>query len=95
MAGGTASPVRNTEPLELGFLLVRGPGMRAPALWGWEGPGSLTSPLLVVELPLDLQYLPPEKQREPDPDIRKMLLETILLVSAVRGTRPLMWPGGV
>ncbi|KAJ7338265.1 hypothetical protein JRQ81_011009 [Phrynocephalus forsythii] len=33
-------------------------------------------------LPLDLQYLPPEKQREPDPDIRKMLLEATLLLTA-------------
>lgn len=29
---------------------------------------------------MDLQYLPPEKQREKEPDIRKMLLETIMLV---------------
>lgn len=33
-------------------------------------------------LPLDLQYLPEDKQREPDPDLRKMLLETLLLLSA-------------
>lgn len=32
-------------------------------------------------LPVDLQYLPPDKQREPDPDIRKMLIEAIMLVS--------------
>ncbi|XP_026549547.1 protein HGH1 homolog, partial [Notechis scutatus] len=30
-------------------------------------------------LPLDLQYLPAEKQREPEADIRQMLLETLLL----------------
>ncbi|XP_053913718.1 uncharacterized protein LOC128851137 isoform X2 [Cuculus canorus] len=34
------------------------------------------------QLPVDLQYLPPEKQREEEPDIRKMLLETIMLLSA-------------
>lgn len=33
-------------------------------------------------LPVDLQYLPEDKKREDDPDIRKMLLETLLLVSA-------------
>ncbi|XP_045311589.1 protein HGH1 homolog isoform X1 [Leopardus geoffroyi] len=32
-------------------------------------------------LPVDLQYLPPDKQREPDADIRKMLIEAIMLVS--------------
>lgn len=32
-------------------------------------------------LPVDLQYLPPDKQREPDADIRKMLVEAIMLVS--------------
>lgn len=31
-------------------------------------------------LPVDLQYLPEDKKREEDPDIRKMLLETLLLV---------------
>ncbi|KAM5137449.1 protein HGH1 homolog [Callospermophilus lateralis] len=33
-------------------------------------------------LPVDLQYLPPEKQREPDADIRKMLIEAIMLLTA-------------
>lgn len=31
-------------------------------------------------LPVDLQYLLPDKQREPDADIRKMLIEAIMLV---------------
>ncbi len=29
---------------------------------------------------MDLQYLPEDKKREDDPDIRKMLLETLILV---------------
>lgn len=29
---------------------------------------------------MDLQYLPEDKRREEDPGIRKMLLETLLLV---------------
>ena len=29
-------------------------------------------------LPLDLQFLPDDKQREPDPDLRKMLIEARL-----------------
>lgn len=33
---------------------------------------------------MDLQYLPPDKQREPDADIRKMLIEAIMLVSEQR-----------
>ncbi|XP_066481435.1 protein HGH1 homolog isoform X2 [Tiliqua scincoides] len=42
------------------------------------------------KLPLDLQYLPSEKQREPDPDIRKMLLEAILLLTATKPGRQLV-----
>ncbi|KAM9235753.1 protein HGH1 homolog [Leptosomus discolor] len=38
-------------------------------------------------LPLDLQYLPQDKQREEEPDIRKMLLEAILLLTATPGGR--------
>ncbi|KAG8515424.1 Protein HGH1 [Galemys pyrenaicus] len=33
-------------------------------------------------LPVDLQYLPADKQREPDADIRKMLVEAIMLLTA-------------
>ncbi|KQK84927.1 maestro heat-like repeat-containing protein family member 1-like protein [Amazona aestiva] len=32
-------------------------------------------------LPPDLQYLPPDKQREEEPDIRRMLLEAIMLLA--------------
>ncbi|NXB84469.1 HGH1 protein, partial [Vidua chalybeata] len=32
------------------------------------------------QLPVDLQYLPPEHRREEEPEIRKMLLETLMLV---------------
>ena len=45
--------------------------------------GSTTDELTEVEneqLPIDLQYLPSDKQREPDRDIQQILLETILLV---------------
>lgn len=40
------------------------------------------TPLLMWSsgLPVDLQFLPEDKKREEDPDIRKMLLETLLLV---------------
>ncbi|XP_038616583.1 protein HGH1 homolog [Tachyglossus aculeatus] len=41
-------------------------------------------------LPMDLQYLPPEKQREPDPDIRKMLIEAIMLLTATKAGRKLV-----
>ena len=33
------------------------------------------------KLPDDLQYLTPDKEREADPDIRIMLMETIMMVS--------------
>jgi len=32
------------------------------------------------QIPIDLQYLPSDKQRETDRDIQQILLETILLV---------------
>ncbi|XP_064010563.1 protein HGH1 homolog [Pogoniulus pusillus] len=38
-------------------------------------------------LPVDLQYLPQDKQREEEPDIRKMLLEAIMLLTATRAGR--------
>ncbi|XP_015679424.1 protein HGH1 homolog [Protobothrops mucrosquamatus] len=41
-------------------------------------------------LPLDLQYLPADKQREPEADIRKMLLETLLLLTATKPGRILV-----
>ncbi len=34
-------------------------------------------------LPIDLQYLSDDKEREPDPDLRKMLLESLMKVSNV------------
>lgn len=37
--------------------------------------------ICLLGLPVDLQYLPEDKKREEDPDIRKMLIETLLLVS--------------
>ncbi|XP_009069204.1 PREDICTED: protein FAM203A, partial [Acanthisitta chloris] len=39
------------------------------------------------QLPLDLQYLPQDKQREERADIRKMLLETIMLLTATKPGR--------
>ncbi|XP_036958009.1 protein HGH1 homolog [Acanthopagrus latus] len=38
-------------------------------------------------LPVDLQYLPEDKKREEDPDIRKMLLETLFLLTATKAGR--------
>ncbi|XP_043923636.1 protein HGH1 homolog [Protopterus annectens] len=38
-------------------------------------------------LPVDLQYLPEDKKREPDPDIRKMLIETIMLLTTTKAGR--------
>ncbi|XP_042201570.1 protein HGH1 homolog, partial [Callorhinchus milii] len=38
-------------------------------------------------LPVDLQYLPEDKQREKDPDIRKMLIEAINLLTATKSGR--------
>lgn len=39
------------------------------------------------KLPPDLQYLGDDKQREADPDIRKMLLEALLQVGKKPGGR--------
>ncbi|XP_045142258.1 protein HGH1 homolog [Echinops telfairi] len=45
------------------------------------GPGDFPEEEM-ERLPVDLQYLPPDKQREPDADIRKMLIEAIMLLTA-------------
>ncbi|UJR28152.1 hypothetical protein I4U23_009406 [Adineta vaga] len=39
------------------------------------------------QLPIDLQYLPSNKQLEPDQDIQHILLETILLLCATKSVR--------
>ncbi|KPP71519.1 brain protein 16-like [Scleropages formosus] len=41
-------------------------------------------------LPVDLQYLPEDKKREEDPDIRKMLIETLLLLTATKVGRQIL-----
>lgn len=41
-------------------------------------------------LPVDLQYLPEDKKREEDPDIRKMLLETLFLLTATKPGRTML-----
>lgn len=53
-----------------------------PGRAGWvSSTGINRFPSSLLELPVDLQYLSPDKQREPDADIRKMLIEAIMLVS--------------
>lgn len=39
------------------------------------------------QLPLDLQYLPSDKRRESNPELRQLLLEAILLLCSTRATR--------
>ncbi|XP_006635901.2 protein HGH1 homolog [Lepisosteus oculatus] len=41
-------------------------------------------------LPVDLQYLPEDKKREEDPDIRQMLIETVLLLTATKTGRQIL-----
>nr|XP_032823827.1 protein HGH1 homolog isoform X2 [Petromyzon marinus] len=41
-------------------------------------------------LPIDLQYLPEDKQRENDPDIRRMLIDTIMLLAATSKGRQVL-----
>ncbi|XP_035284070.1 protein HGH1 homolog [Anguilla anguilla] len=41
-------------------------------------------------LPVDLQYLPEDKEREEDPDIRKMLVETLFLLTATKAGRQIL-----
>jgi hypothetical protein len=36
------------------------------------------------QLPDDLQYLPPDKKREEDADIRCMLIETLMMVIRIK-----------
>lgn len=46
-------------------------------------------------LPPDLQYLPEDKQREPDPDIRRMLIECLQLLCATQEGRSILKERGV
>ncbi|XP_074841650.1 protein HGH1 homolog isoform X2 [Carettochelys insculpta] len=52
--------------------------------------GTLRNCCFEYRLPVDLQYLPQDKQREEDPDLRKMLLEAILLLTATKAGRRLV-----
>lgn len=47
------------------------------------------------KLPLDLQYLPSEHMREVDPDLRRLLIEALALLSASSKGRELMRDNGV
>jgi len=52
--------------------------------------GSTTDELTEEEneqIPIDLQYLPSDKQRETDQDIQHILLETILLLCSTKSIR--------
>ncbi|XP_052643889.1 protein HGH1 homolog isoform X4 [Harpia harpyja] len=49
--------------------------------------GALRNCCFEYGLPVDLQYLPQDKQREEEPDIRKMLLEAIMLLTATKAGR--------
>ncbi|XP_018431241.1 PREDICTED: protein HGH1 homolog [Nanorana parkeri] len=46
-------------------------------------------------LPPDLQYLPEDQQREPDTDIRRMLVECLQLLGATREGRCILKERGV
>ncbi|GAA5871941.1 hypothetical protein JCM3774_000735 [Rhodotorula dairenensis] len=47
------------------------------------------------ELPAELQLLPPDKQREPDAQIRGILVETLVLLATTRANRDAMRARGV
>jgi hypothetical protein len=47
------------------------------------------------KLPLDLQYLPSEHTREIDPDLRRLLIESLALLSASSKGRDLLRDNGV
>lgn len=46
------------------------------------------------KLPMELQYLGPDKKREADPDIRKMLLESLAQLCATRKAREFLRSNG-
>ncbi|KAG7177736.1 protein HGH1 homolog [Homarus americanus] len=41
-------------------------------------------------LPIDLQFLPDDKEREPDPEVRKLLLEALMQLCITRASREIM-----
>lgn len=81
--GKCAGPESLQQPLGWGlggrYRHTRG-SARQSRVWVFS-PGTNRLPPSLLELPVDLQYLSPDKQREPDADIRKMLIEAIMLVS--------------
>ena len=50
---------------------------------------------ILDELPIELQLLPPSKIREPDPAIRLILVETLVLLGTTRACREAMRVRGV
>ncbi|XP_041251979.1 protein HGH1 homolog, partial [Onychostruthus taczanowskii] len=79
---GTRFPTPLEFPEKHEWLL--GPEVDAlpPLLLPLAGPEELPEDEM-EQLPVDLQYLPPEHRREEEPEIRKMLLETLMLVGSL------------
>ncbi|GAA6036012.1 hypothetical protein JCM8097_005214 [Rhodosporidiobolus ruineniae] len=103
--GGVASTIKNAAFEKSGHTRLVAPTNDGPAE---EGCIDLLVQLLLPlcgneefdidvldELPSDLQLLPPEKQREPDPQIRAILVETLVLLATSRANREAMRARGV
>ncbi|CAK8680097.1 unnamed protein product [Clavelina lepadiformis] len=81
--GGIASMLRNCcfEYESHGWLLGEKVDILPHLLLPLAGPEEF-SEADTDKLPLDLQYLPSDKTREPDEDIRKILIQSIILLCA-------------
>ncbi|GAA5856291.1 hypothetical protein JCM8547_000856 [Rhodosporidiobolus lusitaniae] len=103
--GGVASTIKNAAFEKAGHTRLVAPTNDAPATDGCiDLLVQLLLPLcgneefdidVMDDLPADLQLLPPEKQREPDSQIRSILVETLVLLATNRANREAMRARGV
>ncbi|BGP12445.1 hypothetical protein JCM10213_006989 [Rhodosporidiobolus nylandii] len=103
--GGVASTIKNAAFEKAGHTRLVAPTNDAPATAGCiDLLVQLLLPLcgneefdldVMDELPSELQLLPAEKQREPDPQIRAILVETLVLLATNRPNRDAMRARGV
>lgn len=89
--GGIVGTVRNCcfETEHHDWLLSDEVDLLARLLLPLAGPEEFSEDEMET-LPVDLQYLPPDKQREPDADIRRMLVEAINQLCALKTCRHLV-----
>ncbi|CAB3363451.1 Hypothetical predicted protein [Cloeon dipterum] len=90
--GGVVSTLRNLcfedEVLELASDIL------PPLLLPLAAPDTGYTDEETDQLPIDLQFLPPEHKREPDPDLRRILVEALCQLAASKRGREVLRENG-